>query len=154
MCEALEQRACRRCGEVKPLTAFHRQPRGPKGRHSWCAQCANAYYKARRPKASSTTRARWNLSGRYGLTPHDYATMLDQQAGNCAICELPMVGPKVDHDHETGRVRGLLCHRCNLLLVGIENQAFREKAMAYLGRTSSVVDFRARTSQSRGNGRA
>jgi hypothetical protein len=50
-----------------------------------------------------------------GITDADYAAMLARQYGGCAICGRP---PKtrrlhVDHDHRTGAVRGLLCHRCN-----------------------------------------
>lgn len=138
-------RACRRCGVVKPLEQFHKQPRGPMGRHSWCAQCCNAYYKKRKPRATAEQRSRWNLSRRYGLTPVQLQAWIDQQGGACAICLLPLDKPKVDHDHGTGRVRGILCHRCNLLLAGIENAAFLEKATAYLSRTSSVLEFRAKT---------
>lgn len=145
MCEALDSRACRRCEVVKPLTAFHKQPRGPKGRHSWCAECANAYYRATRNKnILPAKRHKWNMSSRYGMTLDDVERMHHEQGGACAICEMPLLKPRVDHCHETGRVRGLLCHRCNLLLAGIENTAFREKALAYLSRTSSVVVFRAK----------
>lgn len=45
--------------------------------------------------------------------------MLDQQAGLCAICTDPMVPGKkthVDHCHKTGRIRGLLCHHCNVAI--------------------------------------
>jgi hypothetical protein len=50
-----------------------------------------------------------------GFTAEDYDRLLAAQGGGCAICKAP---PKtrrlhVDHDHKTGAVRGLLCHRCN-----------------------------------------
>lgn len=52
----------------------------------------------------------------YGLTPEDYARMLEEQNGVCAICkkECP-TGQRlsVDHCHDTGKVRGLLCRNCN-----------------------------------------
>jgi len=52
----------------------------------------------------------------------DYAAMLERQAGVCAICRRPpKVGGRrlhVDHDHRTGRVRGLLCFTCNRYILG------------------------------------
>ncbi len=132
-CEVSVIRECRRCRVEKPLEQFHRQPRGPMGRHSWCAQCCNVYYKERRrPTSTAAQRHKWNLSRRYGMSLHDFNTMRQTQRNLCAICEEMMAKPKVDHDHITGKVRGLLCHRCNLLLAGVESPTFLKKAMAYL----------------------
>jgi len=52
---------------------------------------------------------------RYGLTPEDYDRLLRDQNGVCVICGRPPQRKRlhVDHDHETGVVRGLLCYRCN-----------------------------------------
>jgi hypothetical protein len=58
--------------------------------------------------------------------------MLIQQSGLCAMCNKPMKDPVVDHDHETGKVRGLLHHRCNVGLPYIEDAGFRANAVAYL----------------------
>jgi len=60
---------------------------------------------------------RWNLR-KYGLTPEDYDRMLEAQDGLCAVCrtnDLDRLGRRmhVDHCHNTGRVRGILCTRCN-----------------------------------------
>jgi len=71
----------------------------------------------------STLRAR-NLKRQYGLTEAEYAGLLDRQGGVCAICKQPETWVKcarlmplaVDHNHETGQIRGLLCHRCNSML--------------------------------------
>jgi 5-methylcytosine-specific restriction endonuclease McrA len=54
----------------------------------------------------------------YGLKPGEYQKMLDAQDGRCAICGNKPVTIRlaVDHDHVTGRVRGLLCRRCNRAL--------------------------------------
>lgn len=125
-------KVCARCKNEKPLAEFHRQPRGAQGRHSWCAQCCNAYYKERRGPATPEQRHRWNMSRRYGLTLDSLNAMRQEQRNLCAICEQPMVRMKVDHDHETGKVRGLLCHRCNLLLAGVENPVFLKRALTYL----------------------
>jgi hypothetical protein len=59
-----------------------------------------------------------HLKRRFGLTPEDYDRMLDEQGGGCAICgDAPgATALHVDHDHDTGVVRGLLCFRCNSAL--------------------------------------
>lgn len=59
---------------------------------------------------------RWRLSlRRFGMTPDDYLRMLDRQNGVCGICRRKNGKKKlcVDHCHTTGRVRGLLCTKCN-----------------------------------------
>lgn len=56
---------------------------------------------------------RYQLMRNYGLTPEQFRALFDAQNGLCAICQEPMEDPHVDHSHETGKVRGLLCARCN-----------------------------------------
>lgn len=61
--------------------------------------------------------------------------MLAVQNGVCAICEVPPTAKRrlvVDHCHKSGRVRALLCSRCNVQLGGYEN--IREQAPTYLAR--------------------
>lgn len=64
-------------------------------------------------------RAKW-LKHKYGITQADYDALLTAQNGLCAVCRKPEVIKdrplRVDHDHKTGRVRGLLCHHCNVAL--------------------------------------
>jgi len=50
------------------------------------------------------------------LTEVEYFEMLETQDGNCAICKAEQASLYVDHDHKTGKVRGLLCEQCNFLL--------------------------------------
>lgn len=99
------------------------------GQFRFCDACRPAADEARRLRKQASrksgelytaqTRA-YNLS-RYGLTVVAYDEMLEEHGGVCAICGEP---PKpdgvraasrlhVDHDHETGKVRGLLCNHCN-----------------------------------------
>lgn len=78
-------------------------------------------------------RWRYALKTLYLLTPEQYGDMLIEQSGRCSLCTEPLVGKvDVDHDHVTGKVRGLLHHRCNVALPYIEDVAFREQAIAYL----------------------
>jgi hypothetical protein len=74
------------------------------------------------------------LRTRYGLTLDDYKTMLAAQGGVCAICREPSTSAwgslHVDHDHDTGRVRGLLCEACNVGLGNFKDDPARLRAAA------------------------
>ena len=69
---------------------------------------------------TSQGKKRAHLKHRYGITLEDFNQMLLEQEGLCAICRTQSK-LNVDHDHETGRVRGLLCKRCNLAMHLIDN---------------------------------
>ena len=66
------------------------------------------------------------LKSRYGITVDQYNQLLEKQDGHCALCPATTGWKKfdrplhVDHDHITGKVRGLLCSRCNLVVGVIE----------------------------------
>lgn len=89
----------------------------PERRHSGRGLCGACWEKTRRHK---TERNR--LKRLYGITPEQLAEMRAAQGGRCAIClEVPSGGRwqgklQVDHDHATGKMRDLLCERCNLVL--------------------------------------
>jgi hypothetical protein len=84
----------------------------------------------------------YKLMANYGLTTDDFEAMLEVQSYACAICDLqedklrddgtpfPL---SVDHCHVTGRIRGLLCHRCNTAL-GLfrDDPALLSRAIEYL----------------------
>ena len=71
---------------------------------------------------------------KYGISPETYYEMLKNQGNECAICKGKSTrrAMNIDHDHKTGKVRGLLCDRCNLRLGFIEDENFSEKALQYL----------------------
>lgn len=75
------------------------------------------------------------LKRNYGITPKDFARMEAEQAGVCAVCKQVPEGKGfyVDHDHKTGRVRGLLCFTCNMALGLLKDSAvFARSAAEYL----------------------
>jgi hypothetical protein len=83
-----------------------------------------AYYQRTKDRVKHPDVVRAETLRGYGITPKEYNSLLAEQGGVCAICQKPEteLGGKhkrlvrqlaVDHDHETGQVRGLLCRRCN-----------------------------------------
>ena len=83
------------------------------------------------------TRLRARIKNRYGITWQQYESLYRQQGGVCAICQgVPLSPGKrlgVDHDHSTGKVRGLLCGLCNTALGGFrEDPSLLRAAIAYL----------------------
>lgn len=81
---------------------------------------------------------------RHGLRPEDYGALFDAQDGRCAICREEPAEDQflhIDHDHETGRVRGLLCPPCNMGLGHFRDNADRmTAAVAYLAQSGALTD--------------
>lgn len=70
---------------------------------------------------------------KYGITKADFDRMLTEQAGCCKICRRSLARPCIDHDHQTGVVRGILCMRCNASLGFVEGNL--RAVQDYLGCT-------------------
>lgn len=70
------------------------------------------------------------------MSVDDMRKILDDQYHSCGICRETLVRPAIDHCHSTGRVRGLLCHRCNTWLAAIESTWFHASAKRYLAKHS------------------
>lgn len=135
-------KVCRDCGEEVSLADFY-QSAGVFS--SYCKPCTrkrSAAVYLRDPEAAYAKHQVAMRRLRYGIEPEQYDAMVSAQDGVCAICRQPesittAAGRgwdlSVDHDHETGHVRGLLCNRCNALLGHAqENTATLEAASAYL----------------------
>lgn len=130
-------RTCTTCVVAKPLTAFGRDRTRGDGYRRSCKDCRAAAMRARRAdgryaEAQTVHRRRHSLRA-FGLTVEQYDEMLAAQDGVCAMCHEPCATGRrlaVDHDHQTGAVRGLLCGRCNTWL-GIY-EAIKDRAAAYL----------------------
>lgn len=111
-----------------------------------CRDCARMH-RVRRFATNAEQTYNSKLRIWYGLTRSQYDAMLDAQDHRCGVCAKPFQrpvltsgnrhGPRwrplVDHCHATGRVRGLLCTRCNALLgQALESASVLEAAAAYL----------------------
>jgi hypothetical protein len=144
-------RICSDCAQEKPREEFH--ARG-KGRRLHCRSCntrrsadwrrrnrerhravAQEYRQTRPDVGRAAT-----LKYRYGLTPEQFAQMVEAQGGACAICRTPTDPLSVDHCHATGRVRGLLCGNCNRMIgLGADDPEIMISAAAYLRSTADEI---------------
>lgn len=136
------KKRCSRCLEVKELNTFNFVKGKP---HSYCRACQRQY---RNSRHSSPKRRDENLRRNYGITSSEYEVMLSQQGGVCAACNQPetAIDPytrqtkklAVDHCHETGQIRELLCETCNKVLGYIEKDPQRvDMLLQYLRRHSN-----------------
>ena len=114
----------------------------------WYASKAPRQKEAKRTKYHSDDKHRerlvdavWTrkLKDKYGITPRQYAVLLETQGGGCAVCsvrenQFSQYGRRrrleVDHDHITGHVRGILCHLCNMAVGYIKNCPERASLIA------------------------
>lgn len=92
---------------------------------------AKIYYQRIKNKVARY-RSDLRLNRKYNLTRSQWNDMFAKQNGLCGICDTKMENPVVDHDHKTGKVRGLLHKKCNLRLEVIEDEHFKLKAQNYL----------------------
>lgn len=144
---------CSRCKELKEFDQYSSHDNKKDGLYCFCKPCAADYRREyqRTPKARIDRRGQ-NLKKKYKIDESEFEAMLFTQKGVCAICgqketviggrtadaELPL---SVDHDHQTGEVRGLLCHQCNHGLGNFQdNMNLLLQAMAYLLRYKKFAD--------------
>lgn len=121
---------CADCGATKDAAEFPRNRRQPSGRHCYCKTCHNARNRRFLKKVGGTRK--YHLKERYGITLEEFDEMVARQGGLCAICrEAPATD--VDHDHTSGRARGILCEPCNGT-IGLfhDDPAIIRRAIAYL----------------------
>ncbi|WP_164903758.1 endonuclease VII domain-containing protein [Nonomuraea polychroma] len=102
---------CARCAEIKPRTEFGSNKASKDGVTTYCKPCHAVVTRDNKIKKYGSER-NYLLQYRYGITEDDFERMLAQQGGLCAICRV-VPGTFVDHSHETGQVRGVLCFNCN-----------------------------------------
>jgi recombination endonuclease VII len=91
-------------------------------------------YYAKNKNSISKKHRRYSLKTKYGISEQEYEIMFDYQKGRCYICKQESKFRLcVDHDHTTGKVRSLLCRRCNSVLGQVNESPFLLAGMiAYL----------------------
>lgn len=123
----IETKMCYTCKQTKPIEEFHLRKRGDpiRGRMSDCKDCQKARLRGRYHRSDDKERHRIVLRS-HNVTKEQYAAMLEAQDGVCSICKQketamdPRTGLtrnlSIDHNHETGAIRELLCSRCNIMI--------------------------------------
>ena len=155
---------CKDCGEEKPVDEFVKNASLKAGRTNQCKECHNAYLKNRRennPEVAQKHResgAKWRAANpdadrrkyllrKFNITLEEYNELLAKQNGVCAICfnsETVVRRSKtnkemlaVDHCHSTGKIRGLLCFKCNTALGAFgDTLEDLQRAVNYLKRSN------------------
>lgn len=124
------KKQCGKCKKWLAVDEFYKLTRAASGLASACKACTllvhqsaryHIRYRERDPEGVAAEKRRLHIKTMYGVTPEWYDAMLESQGGVCAICEQPETVMRfgklkllsVDHDHVTGKPRGLLCQGCN-----------------------------------------
>ncbi len=128
---SVAKRRCKTCNREKELHLFYSTPK-------WtCKSCF------RKTDAYQNQRDRY-LQDTYGITGAEYTVLLEANHGRCWICDGKSGGKNlaVDHNHKTGRIRGLLCKRCNSVLARMmDDVRLLREAAYYLGADGARVGF-------------
>lgn len=112
-------KTCNRCENSWPIEDFDKHNGFSSGRRPLCKHCRNEvrrnrYNKVKDDNQFKTKKKDMQIKWRYGISLEQYNEMYERQGGVCAVCS--KVSDKklcIDHDHETGQVRALVCDRCN-----------------------------------------
>lgn len=135
-------RVCTACQMAKSVTEFNADFRSGRGSASSCKPCHKLYFakwQKRKLAGENTSPRSAELKRSFGLSETEFWGLFNQQNSGCAICgvefeaRLPNKKINVDHDHKTGKVRGLLCTPCNFGIGCFRDQpSLLMKAIGYL----------------------
>src|ERR1700740_3210055 len=117
---------CKACHKVKTMAWAKDHPEKVKlARNKWRAKPgskekelkASIAWQKNHPEQFKRNNLRFQLKSLYGIFIEEFESLKEKQNGLCAICKLePKRRLDVDHDHETGKVRELLCSNCNTII--------------------------------------
>ena len=134
--EEIKQKKCNICELDKPLNEFFRCSKCKDGRINFCRKCANDKRINKNKGIENPKNRMYNikrghplyhrvrlLKTSYGIDLEEYNEILSKQNNVCAICKKPETNDtwkkgksnylSVDHDHNTYKIRGILCSKCN-----------------------------------------
>lgn len=114
---------CSDCKGYQSINDFHQNRRNSDNLSHICKTCA-----------SIRDKGRDHYQKTYGISRTEYDALVEDQRGLCASCGDPLVRPHLDHCHDTGRVRGVLCHHCNVALGMLKDDPKRvQLLLEYIG---------------------
>jgi len=130
------EKCCRSCKQIKPAMEFYKKSAAKDGLEATCKLCTRKKQKTRYYENKNNPKHQKRLKdynrkqhlAKYGITLEGYIKLLQEQDFKCAICRIEKDLQKpngkgtcsaslcVDHNHKTGKIRGLLCSNCNFAL--------------------------------------
>ena len=113
-------KTCTTCNKTKEFSEFYKDSASRDKLTRACKDCCRLAGKKTRKKNPAT---KWNYARRHLQTSNGevvtydlFLRLLEQQRGLCGICQQEMSKPCLDHNHETNKIRMLLCHNCNIMI--------------------------------------
>lgn len=145
-------RICNACGQRKSVDLFYVNRNRSDGRCTICKSCSNIKHaewcrsnqkraselkkasEAKKPEQYAQMKRIGHWRRKYGLSAADVSERISNQKGQCPICFHPLKKFFIDHDHKTGKIRGILCPGCNTA-IGLlhESKECFLRAFSYLG---------------------
>ncbi len=128
---------CNKCGEGKPLEDFPFNNGYRRKRCRGCRVKAQREWRKKNPIKVKEAQRRHKLK-KYGITDVEYQKIIKTQNNRCEVCgneekERPKM--PIDHNHATGKFRGVICSRCNRVLGAVDDEATLLRKLAeYLER--------------------
>lgn len=140
------KKQCTKCKQVKSKLDFGNRKQSADGLQWQCKTCISSktkeYYNKHKgnrwadknPEKRKETQRKAIIKHKYGITVEEYETFLESQNDACKLCTAKH-DLCIDHDHETNKVRGILCRPCNFFLGQVENKGITwlSEAYKYLG---------------------
>jgi len=123
---------CMKCREVKPSTEFCRNKRTATGFHFYCKPCHARQRRESLERRHGGSSRHYHLVQKYGIGADKVDELIRQQGGLCAVCRR-REAKQVDHNHETGAVRGIVCLLCNAAMGAFHDDSdLIRRAIAYV----------------------
>jgi hypothetical protein len=149
------EKLCQGCGLTKPQNEFYRNAGSADGYRSRCKQCDAKRFQAWKAANPEKARDAWRRASnryrdrgldrwkKYGLTQDDFLGLGEAQDWTCLVCGTQTQDLVVDHCHESGYVRSLLCANCNAGIGMLGEDPERLEAAAEYLRNVKLTSFRA-----------